>query len=159
MELRRGQQTIEKTGPQPSALAPIPPLQKVPRRRGLLGVVEGKKAAQSAMREQGRNMNRTGIASLPHVKLAPMSAPGPTGERQEHLHAIVSFAEPARGGACFGDSTFSTIKWATGDLLEECRIRFNTQLVFLKKKKDKTSKGKKSPPRSQKTTSCMISRK
>ena len=41
------------------------------------------KAARSARREQGRS--KTGIASLPHVKLAPMSAPGPTGERQEHL--------------------------------------------------------------------------
>ena len=42
------------------------------------------------MREQGRN--KTGIASLPHVKLSPMSAPGPARERQEHLDAIVSFA-------------------------------------------------------------------
>ena len=46
--------------------------------------------ARSAMREQRRS--KTGIASLPHVKLAPMSAPGPTGERQEHLDTIVSFA-------------------------------------------------------------------
>ena len=38
--------------------------------------------------EQGRS--KTGIASLPHVKLSPISAPGPTGERQEHLDAIVS---------------------------------------------------------------------
>ena len=37
------------------------------------------------MREQGRS--KTGIASLPHVKLSPMSAPGPTGDRQEHLDA------------------------------------------------------------------------
>ena len=39
------------------------------------------------MREQGRS--KTGIASLPHANLAPMSAPGPTGERQEHLEAII----------------------------------------------------------------------
>ena len=32
------------------------------------------------MREQGRSITR--IASLPHAKLAHMSAPGPTGERQ-----------------------------------------------------------------------------
>ena len=30
------------------------------------------------MRDQGRS--RTGIASLPHVKLSPMSAPGLAGE-------------------------------------------------------------------------------
>ena len=33
-----------------------------------------------------------------------------------------------------------TIKWATGDLLEECRFLLNTQLVFLKKEKDPRSK-------------------
>ena len=33
-----------------------------------------------------------GLASLPHVKLAPVGAPGPTGETQEHLDAIVAFA-------------------------------------------------------------------
>ena len=41
--------------------------------------------AQRAVREQGRS--KTGIASLLHV-----SAPGPTGERQGNLDAIVSFA-------------------------------------------------------------------
>ena len=48
------------------------------------------RAARGAMREQGRS--KTGIASLPHAKLAPTSVPRPTGERQEHLDAIVSFA-------------------------------------------------------------------
>ena len=81
------------------------------------------KKARSATREQGRT--RTGIASLPHVKLSPMSGPGPTGERQEHLDAIVSFA-----GA----------RQATGDFPEECRFLLNTQLMFLKKEKDPTSK-------------------
>ena len=42
------------------------------------------------MREQRRN--KTGIASLPNVKLALVGAPGPTGERQEHLDAVISFA-------------------------------------------------------------------
>ena len=41
------------------------------------------KLARSAMKEQGRS--KTGIASLPHVKRSPMSAPGPTGGRQERL--------------------------------------------------------------------------
>ena len=38
------------------------------------------KLARSAMREQGRS--KTGTASLLHVELSPMSAPGPTDERQ-----------------------------------------------------------------------------
>ena len=33
-----------------------------------------------------------------------------------------------------------TIKWATGDLPEECRFLLNAQLVFLKKEKEPTSK-------------------
>ena len=48
--------------------------------------------------------------------------------------------EPDRRGACFGDSTFSRKKWATGDLPEECRFLLNTQLMFLKNEKDPTSK-------------------
>ena len=48
------------------------------------------KTARGAEREQGRS--KTGTASLPHVKLAPMSAPGPTSECQEHLDAAISFA-------------------------------------------------------------------
>ena len=51
------------------------------------------------MREQTRT--RTGVASLPHVKLSPVSAPGPTDERQEHLDAVVFFAGADRGDACF----------------------------------------------------------
>ena len=45
------------------------------------------------MREQGRN--KTGIASLPHVKLLLMGAPGLTGERQEHLcHRLLRRSRP-----------------------------------------------------------------
>ena len=36
--------------------------------------------------------------------------------------------------------TFLTIKWAIGDLPAECRFLRNTQLMFLKKEKDPTSK-------------------
>ena len=80
------------------------------------------------MREQGRT--RTGIASLPHVKLSPMSAPGPTGEWQEHLDAVVSFAGPSQRIRLFRELDMLTIKWATGDLPEECRFLLNTQLLF-----------------------------
>ena len=85
------------------------------------------------MREQGRN--KTGIAALPHVKLSPMSAPGPTGERQEHLDAIVSFAGARQRRRLFRGLDILTIKWATGDVPEECRFLLKTQLMFLKKEK------------------------
>ena len=96
------------------------------------------KLARSAMREQGRS--KTGIASLPHVKLSPMSAPGPTGERQEHLDATVSFAGAGQRRRWFWELDILTIEWATGDLPEECRFLFDTQLMFLKKEKDPTTK-------------------
>ena len=89
-------------------------------------------------REQGRR--KTGIASLPHVKLAPTSAPGPTGERQEHLDAIVAFAGAGQRRRLFRGRDILTIKWAIGDLPKQCRFFFNTQLMFLKKEKDPTTK-------------------
>ena len=69
-----------------------------------------------------------------------MRAPGPTGNRQEHLDAIVSFAGAGQRRRPFRDLNVRTIKWAMGDLPEECRFLFNTQLVFLKKEKVPTSK-------------------
>ena len=68
-----------------------------------------------------------------------MSAPGPTGERQEHLDAIVSFAGAGQRRRLFRGLDILTIKWATGDLPEECRFLLNTQLTFLKMEKDSTS--------------------
>ena len=100
------------------------------------------------MREQSRS--KTGIASLPHVKLSPLSAPGPTGERQEHLDAIVSFAGAGQRRRLFRGLEILTIKWATGDLREECRFLLNTQLMFLKKEKTR--------PRSSSTTTSRSAR-
>ena len=90
------------------------------------------------MREQGRS--RTGTASLPHVNLAPMSVPGPIGERQEHLDAIVSLVGAGQRRRLFRGLDILTITWATGDLSEECRFLLNMQKMFLKKEKDPTSK-------------------
>ena len=69
-----------------------------------------------------------------------MSAPGPAGERQEHLDAIVSFAGAGQRRRLFRGLDILTVKWATGDLPEECRFLVNTQLMFLKEEKDPTSK-------------------
>ena len=74
------------------------------------------------------------------VKLSPTSALGPTGERKGHLDAFVSFAGAGQRRRLFWGLDVLTIKWAIGDLLEECRFLLNTQLRFLKKEKDPTSK-------------------
>ena len=94
MEQRKVPQNVERTGLQSSfrearALELIPPVWSAEAARNAWG--GGRyTAARSPMWEQGRS--KTGIASLPHVKLAPMSASGPTGERQTHLDAIISSA-------------------------------------------------------------------
>ena len=81
------------------------------------------------MREQGRS--KTGIASLPHVKLSPMGAPVPTGGRQEHLDANVSFTGTGQKRRLFRSLDILTIKWVMGDLPEECPFQLNTQLDVL----------------------------
>ena len=64
-----------------------------------------------------------------------MSAPGSTGERQEHLDTTISFA-----GAGQRRRLFRGPGWAAGDVPEECRFLLNTQLMFLKKEMEPTSK-------------------
>ena len=69
-----------------------------------------------------------------------MGAPGPTGKQQEHLDAIVSFARAGQRRRLFRVLDILTLKWATRHLPEECRFLLNTQLMFLKKEKDPTSR-------------------
>ena len=59
-----------------------------------------------------------------------MSAPGPTGEGQEHLGAIVSFTGAGQRRRPFRGLDILTSKWAGRDLPEECRFLLNTQLVL-----------------------------
>ena len=68
--------------------------------------LKGRAIQTGAERGEGAGTEQTGIASLLLVKLSPMSAPGPTGDRQEHLPSSPS-QELARGGACSGALTFS----------------------------------------------------
>ena len=77
------------------------------------------------------------LASLPHVKLASITAPGPSGERQQHLDAIIAFAGAGQGTRMFRVLDVLTVKWATGDLPGECRFLLHTQLMFLKKEKNR----------------------
>ena len=80
-----------------------------------------------AMREQGRSS--TGTASLPRQSVA-YECTGAAGERQEHLDAIISVAGAGQRIRLFRGLHILSIKWATGDLPEECRFLLNTQLIF-----------------------------
>ena len=95
------------------------------------------KLGRSAMREQGRS--KTGTASLPHVKLSPVSALVLLANGRNTLDAIVSFAGAGLRRRLFHGLDILTIKCAAGDP-EECRFLLNAQLMFLKKEKDPTSK-------------------
>ena len=64
-----------------------------------------------------------------------MSTPSPTGERQEHLDAIISFAGAGQERRLFRFLDILSVKLATGEVSEECRSQLNTQLTFLKKEK------------------------
>ena len=69
-----------------------------------------------------------------------MSAPGPKGQRQEHLDVIISFAGVGQRPRLFRGLDILPIKWAVGDLPEICRFLLNTQSVLLKKEKGPTTK-------------------
>jgi len=90
--------------------------------------------AKAAMCEVGRE--RTSMAGIPYVKLAPLSAPGPTGDRQEHLDAIIDFAGAAHRRRLFRTLDKLTVRWAIGDLPVCCRWLLNTQAIFLKKDRE-----------------------
>ena len=96
------------------------------------------KEARSTPREQGRT--KTGVALLPHVKLAPRSAPGPSSERREHLDTTIAFAGARQRRRRLRVLDALTVKWATGDLPEECRFLLDTQLMLLKTGKEPTTK-------------------
>ena len=75
-----------------------------------LSSAERSQATQAAWveadtKQPGRS--NTGIGSLPHVNLAPMSAPEPMGERQSHLDAIIAFAGGGQKEDYSESSTFS----------------------------------------------------
>ena len=52
----------------------------------------------------------------------------------------VSFAGAGQRRRLFRGLDILTVKWATGDLPEECRFLLNTQLMFLRKETDPTTK-------------------
>ena len=91
------------------AMALIPPLQKVPRRRRLLGVVEGTKRQRSAMTGARPQHYRYRVAPARQTAHECFGANRLNGRNIRRPSSPSQ--EPVRGGACFGDSTFSQWKW------------------------------------------------
>ena len=55
-------------------------------------------------------------------------------------NAIIAFPGAGQRRRLFRNLDMLTVKWVTGDIPEECRFQLGTQLVFLKKEKDSTTK-------------------
>ena len=114
----------------------IPPMRSSPRRRELLGRW---KVQTGTERDEGArpNQNRCRFAATCQSVACQCSwshwrTAGTPGCRR--------LAGAGQRRRLFRGLDILTIKWATGDLPEECRFLLNTQLMFLKKEKDLTSK-------------------
>ena len=77
-----------------------------------------------------------GRPQLPWVRLPPLSAPGPSGERAEDLEDIMN-------STCVGAKRKMrraldklTVRWAQGSLPATCRWLLNTRVLFLRKDRD-----------------------
>ena len=96
------------------------------------------KEPRRTMREQGRG--KTGLASLPHVTLAPISAIGPTGEEPGAFGCGSRFPPCHTEEANVQSFRFPRSGVATDDLSEECRFPLGTQPMFLKTGKSLATK-------------------
>ena len=85
------------------------------------------------MREAAKQSGRNG--QLPWPTLSALTSPRPSGERQEHLTAILDEGRPhtrRRMRRVLADLGF---RWAVGALPRECRWLLDTQAMFLKKQR------------------------
>ena len=90
------------------------------------------------MREQRTQQNRNCVA--PTCQIGAHEYARLYGKRQKQLDAVISFADAGQRKRLFRVLCILTVKWATGDVPEECEFLFNAQLMFLKKEKDPTTK-------------------
>ena len=77
---------------------------------------------------------------MPRVRLAALSAPGPSADKQEHLDDIMHGAGPAQKRRLVKAMDELTFRWATNTLPEACRWLLNTQILFLRKDREPTRK-------------------
>ncbi len=96
------------------------------------------RVARTEMRNAGQQLG--GNPSIPWVRLAPLSAPGPSGDRQEHLDDVLNCA----GVSCRRKLTRCldelTVRWASNKLPATCRWLLNTQVLFLMKEREPSNK-------------------
>ena len=96
------------------------------------------KSAQTEMRQAGKPAG--GRPGIPWVRLPPLSAPGPSGERPEHLEDIINSSGASQRRCLMRALDALTIGWATNTLPTTCRWLLNTQVLFLMKGGEAASK-------------------
>ena len=94
--------------------------------------------ARKEMREAGKKPGSH--AGIPWARLAPWSAPGPSGDRQEHLDGVLKNCGASRRRRLLRAIDELTVKWAVDALPPSCRWLLNTQLLFLRKNREPTCK-------------------
>ena len=94
--------------------------------------------ARREMKEAGRRPG--GPPGIPWVRLPPLSAPGPTGERQEHLDDVMNGAGVSQRRRLTRALDDLTVRWAINALPPACRWLLNTQALFLLKVRDPVCK-------------------
>ena len=90
------------------------------------------------MKEAGRSAD--GLPGLPWVRLPPLPAPGPTGERLVHLENVMSCTTIGVKRRFKRALDTLTVRWATGSLPDQCRWLLNTRVLFLRKDRDPVDK-------------------
>jgi len=90
--------------------------------------------AKRAMRQAGRSAGSP--PKLPWVRLPPLSAPGPSGERPEHLEDILNSTHTSAKRKLLRALDKLTVRWATGSLPDTCRWLLNTRVMFLRKDRE-----------------------
>lgn len=95
--------------------------------------------ARGDMREAGRVAG--GPPRMPWVRLPPLSAPGPCGERPEHLGEIISFCTHIAKRRLARALDALTLGWATNTLPASCWWLLKTQVLVFTKRSRRGAEG------------------
>ena len=95
-------------------------------------------AAREALRQAGKRPG--GPPKIPWAHLSPLTAPGPSGERQEHLDDVMEAAGPRQRRRLLRALDTLAVLWAVNQLPSTCAWLLNTQILFLRKDREPRDK-------------------
>ena len=94
--------------------------------------------ARDALRQAGKRPG--GPPKIPWAHLSPLTAPGPSGERQEHLDDVLDAAGPRQRRRLVQALDTLAVLWAANRLPPTCAWLLNTQILFLRKDREPRDK-------------------